>query len=196
MGYIFCHINTDPCKLQERAEENHVNITGLIRTCVVQIHSNSLWVGGRTFQVSCNLEQMVLVKLLHMILYFGLTTAWGFESPEMWWCVTTWKVPDFLENHSAFITWVQHIFFGLVITRIPLGLCELEDEGTMILQNSGQLLTQRHNMASRPTTPEFLWHRCKDLKPWTVHSAHSAVLYHTTLAIKITVFCDRGSTFL
>jgi hypothetical protein len=125
-----------------------VNITGLIRTCVVQIHSTSLWAGGRTFQVSCNFEHLVQVKkVLHTILYFGLTTAWGFKCPGMWY-VTRWKVPDVLENHSGFTSWVQHIFLELVIPRIPFGLRQPEDEGTMILQNTGRCSpnTTRHHI--------------------------------------------------
>ena len=196
MGYIFCHINIDPHKLQERAEENHVNITGLIRTCVVQIHSTSLWVGGRTFQVSCNLEYLVLVKLLHTILHFGFTTAWGLKSSGMWWSVPRWKVPDFFGEPlclhylgSEYFSWTGHSKNSSWIAS-AWGWRHYDPSKYL------QLLTQQHSTASHPTTPEFLRHRCKNLKPWTVHSVHSAVLYHNTLAIKITVFCDGGSRFL
>jgi hypothetical protein len=58
-----------------------------------------------------------------------------------------------LENQSAFITSVQDIFLGLVIPRIPLGLREPDDEGTMILQNTGSCSP---NNTTHPTTPEFL----------------------------------------
>jgi hypothetical protein len=83
---MFCHINTEPHKLYHAAEENqisgtdipctdHVNITGLIRTCVwfrdTQYFTMGAgvggWEGGRTVQVCCNLEHLVWVKLLHMI---------------------------------------------------------------------------------------------------------------------------------
>jgi hypothetical protein len=181
---MFCHINIDTCKLWDRAEENHVNITGLIRSCVVQTHSTSLW------------EHLVWVKLLRTILYYGLTTVWGLKSPRMWWCVSSWKVPDFLKSHSAFISWVQHILLGLVIPRIPLGSHWAWRRRHYDSSKYWQPLTQQHNTASHPTTFKFLQHCCKNLKPWTVHPVHSAVLCHTTLAIKITVLCDGGSRFL